>query len=141
MVEQTKRGEKFTQAREYVKAHPRLAKTLMNWQKMHGPTLYKALQLSGVQWDMVKKAWYGPDADSTVDNHRVIVSKPSHAADRTTVQVRIIADPSVVAQVVSDMCEIARALNWLLVRNSGVRKGHYGEKRIVYLKFDTTTRF
>lgn len=135
MSEATKKGEKFTKAREFLFKNPTIASTLINWRKMHGPTLYKALSLSGVQWDINSKTWSLAKKVSTADQRQIKVSTPALSGDDLTVQVRVIAHEQLINKSVSELLELASALDWLLLRNSGVRKGHYGSGRLVYLKF------
>lgn len=135
MVEQTKRGEKFVKARQFIKANPRIAARLQNWQKMKGQTLYRALGLMGVEWSVMRKAWSGGEKDNGWIPEAVAVAPARTVDEYLTVKVRIIADEKQISKSLANLLEMARAMDWLLLKNSGVRKGHYGSGRLVYLVF------
>lgn len=135
MAEQTKRGDKFKAARQFIKANPRIAARLQNWQKMKGETLYRALNLMGVEWSTLRKVWSGGENNNGWIPEVVAVAPAQKEDGYTTVRVRIIADEKVINKSLSNLLEMAGALDWTLVRNSGIRKGHYGSGRLVYLTF------
>jgi len=139
MVEQTKKGEKFAAARRFLKDNPRIASRLMNWQKMHGSTLYKALSLSGVTWDIERKCWKAEKLMYNEAPALVAVTPTRKTGENLTVKVRIIADEEHINRALANLLEMAGALDWVLLRNSGVRKGHYGTGRLVYLVFRIPT--
>lgn len=139
MTEQTKKGEKFAKARQFMKENPRVATRLVNWQKMHGPTLYRALGLAGVVWDVEDKCWRASKKGDNEAPALVSVSPARTVDESLIVKVRIIADESQINRSLSNLLEMAGALDWVLLRNSGVRKGHYGSGRLVYLVFRIPT--
>jgi len=135
MVEQTRKGQKFQAARTFLQLNPRIASRLMNWQKMHGQTLYKALALSGVSWDKERKCWHEEKRMYNEAPSIVQVTPTRKIGENLTVKVRIIADEEHVNRALASLLEMAGALDWVLLRNSGIRKGHYGTGRLVYLVF------
>lgn len=135
MVEQTKKGEKFLKARQWLKDNPRVASRLLNWQKMRGPTLYKALSLSGVVWDTGRKCWRETEKARSVELPSMQVNPARKVDNSYTVSIRIIADTNKANIAIAGLLEMARALDWVLIRNSKPKKGLYGDTRIAYFVF------